>query len=115
MSGKKAVKRTKPAHVAHKDNHKEQAAKNNEIITDAQAFTAQLICDLMVIALHDKYGFGYERCKKVTDEISENYSQYRKIWTEDTQDREYAKEVIDRRLKAICGDKFQPWEVRYSV
>lgn len=114
MNGK-AVKRKKPANVAHRDNHREQAEKNEEALTDAQAFTAQIICDLMVIALHDKFGFGYDRCKRVTDEISENYSQYWKIWHEDTQDREYAKEVIDRRLKEICGDKFQPWEVRYSI
>lgn len=26
----------------------------------------------------------------------------------------YTREQVDQRLKKICGDKFQPWEVRYN-
>ena len=27
---------------------------------------------------------------------------------------EYARETVDRRLRKICGEKFEPWEVRYK-
>lgn len=26
----------------------------------------------------------------------------------------YTKETVDRRLRKICGEKFEPWEVRYQ-
>lgn len=26
----------------------------------------------------------------------------------------YTKEAVDRRLRKICGEKFEPWEVRYK-
>lgn len=26
----------------------------------------------------------------------------------------YTKEAVDRRLRKICGEKFEPWEVRYQ-
>ena len=32
----------------------------------------------------------------------------------DDKDYIYTRGVVDRRLKKICGDKFQPWEERYG-
>ena len=32
----------------------------------------------------------------------------------DDKDYIYTRGVVDRKLKKICGDKFQPWEVRYG-
>lgn len=110
----KGVKRTKPAHKAHLDNRAERAIKEDAALTEVQAFTAQLLCDLFIVAMNDAVGFGYSRCKKVIDQVTENYIEYCKIWKSDTSDREYAKAVIDRRLKEICGDNFEPWEKRYS-
>lgn len=26
----------------------------------------------------------------------------------------YTREKVDQRLRQICGDKFEPWEVRYG-
>ncbi len=40
-----------------------------------------------------------------------------RLMVEDARDdpgMEYTKETVDRRLRKICGEKFEPWEVRYQ-
>lgn len=32
----------------------------------------------------------------------------------DDPDLAYTREKVDQRLRKICGEKFDPWEVRYN-
>ena len=42
------------------------------------------------------------------------YSEYADIWNGDTKDVEYSKSSMDRALRQIFGDYFEPLEVRYG-
>lgn len=79
-----------------------------------QRFTRQLCMDCMAIVLNREFGFGAERISRFYDAMSKQYADYADIWNKDTADVEYAKDTMDRALRQIWGDRFQPWEERYN-
>lgn len=73
----------------------------------------QMCKDAAMIAANDALGMGEGRCVAFSQAFDRALNEIVHICLEDTPDIEYTKEVIDRQLKAICGDHFSPWEVRY--
>lgn len=71
--------------------------------------------DMALITLHEDFGFGAVRIKRFYDAFNENWNEVTEIAKEDTPDREYVKDIIDRRLKcAVPPDEFRAWNDRYE-
>ena len=73
----------------------------------------QLMVDILTIVLNREFGFGAKRLRRMWDTFSKMHDDFVTIWNEDSKDIEYTKQVMDRELKAICGEYFVPWEERY--
>ena len=73
----------------------------------------QMCKDAAMIAANAALGMGEGRCVVFSQAFDKALNEIVHTCLEDTPDIEYTKEVIDRQLKAICGDNFQPWEYRY--
>lgn len=73
--------------------------------------------DATLMAANDRYQTGPEDCMEFSSDILEYLREIADLINTDYQDDKelvYSKAKIDRRLEEICGDKFQPWEVRYD-
>ena len=73
----------------------------------------QMCKDAAMIAANEALGMGEGRCVAFSQAFDKALNEIVHTCLEDTPDIEYTKEVIDRQLKAICGENFQPWESRY--
>ena len=73
----------------------------------------QMCKDAAMIAANEALGMGEGRCVAFSQAFDNALNEIVHTCLEDTPDIEYTKEVIDRQLKAICGENFQPWESRY--
>ena len=73
----------------------------------------QMCKDAAMIAANEALGMGEGRCVAFSQAFDKALNEIVHTCLEDTPDIEYTKEVIDRQLKAICGEHFAPWEVRY--
>lgn len=78
-------------------------------------FTRQVMMDCVAIALNEVCGFGPERIKNIMDAVAENYAQFADLINADTDDQDYSWEVLDRKLRQICGEYFVPMEERYRA
>lgn len=97
----------KQAHVIPMKVHLEKLSLTREI-------ERQMMWDAVTIALNDEFGFGKERILKLLKAVEKRREDIARLFIGDTKDMEYAKSVLDRRLKEICGDEFLPWEERYK-
>lgn len=71
--------------------------------------------DVMLITLHEDFGFGPQRVAKFYDKFHENWLEMNEIAAEDTPDHDYVKDVTDRRLReSIPPERFKPWAERYE-
>lgn len=78
-------------------------------------FLRQFITDLSQIALEDAFGDESKNMvKPFVDALQNLHDEFADIWNADSDDVEYSLSILDRRLKAICGDKFIPQEDRYE-
>ena len=78
----------------------------------------QEVVDSAFMAASDVFQMGPGRCEAFGQKIIEYRDEIAKLINsdyEDDQELVYAKAKIDQRLKQICGDKFEPWEVRYET
>lgn len=74
----------------------------------------QMCKDAAMIAANEALGMGEGRCVAFSQAFDKALNDIVHTCLEDTDDIEYTKAVIDRQLKAICGENFQPWEERYK-
>lgn len=74
----------------------------------------QMCKDAAMIAANEALGMGEGRCVAFSQAFDRALSDIVHTCLEDTDDIEYTKAVIDRKLKAICGENFQHWEERYK-
>ena len=72
----------------------------------------QLACDSAVIALHDLFGFGEERCRRFVLEMEMNYNAFHAA-TEGKKESDVAQEHLDRKLAKVFGENLVPFEERY--
>ncbi len=84
------------------------------IVADRTVQRVQMCKDAALIAANETLGMGEGRVAAFSQAFDEAMRQICQTCVDDTADLEYTKEVIDRRLRAICGDHFQPWDVRYA-
>lgn len=80
--------------------------------------TLQQKCvDAAFLAAADVFEIGPGRCEKFGTAMMDYLHEMARLMVEDARDdpgMEYTKETVDRRLRKICGEKFEPWEVRYK-
>lgn len=70
------------------------------------------------MAANDLFKMGPGRCEEFGKRIilyRNEISDLINLDAKDDPDIIYAKAKIDERLRQICGDKFDPWEVRYKT
>lgn len=73
----------------------------------------QIAADAAVIAANDVFRAGPTRVKEFHDTFRGHYIEICKLITESGMD--YAAEVLDRRLRPICGELFTEGRVRYNM
>lgn len=77
----------------------------------------QIVQDAAFLAAADVFQMGPGRCEAFGVAVREYVNEMARIMRADQQnDPEYVytREKVDRRLRQICGDKFEPREVRYG-
>ena len=77
----------------------------------------QMCVDAAFLAAADVFQMGPGRCERVGQAMMEYIHEIAQSMVQDAKDdpgMEYARETVDRRLRKICGEKFEPWEVRYK-
>lgn len=80
-------------------------------------FFTQLFVDCSFMASSDVFQMGPGRCEPFGNAIIGYLNEVANLLHSDAQDDPelvYALTKIDQRLQKICGDKFEPWEVRYE-
>lgn len=80
-------------------------------------FLQQEVIDAAFFAANDMFHLGPTRCEAFGRLILEYLHEIAVLVNsaaEDDLDISYAKGKIDQRMKQICGDNFDPWEVRYG-
>ena len=79
--------------------------------------TLQLAQDAAMIAANEVLQMGPGRAKEFALAFTAAVNDIGVMMFEDQQDDKefvYTKARVDRRLKEICGENFEPWEVRYG-
>lgn len=96
----------------------EASAEGYAIFQNLSGILQQEIIDAAFMAANDMFHMGPGRCEQFGRLIIYYRDEIVKIINsdyEDDKDLDFAKGMIDRRLQQICGDKFDPWEVRYDM
>lgn len=79
--------------------------------------TMQIVQDAAFLAAADVFQMGAGRCEAFGVAIREYVNEIACTMLADQKSDPkyvYTREKVDRRLKQICGDKFEPWEARYG-
>ena len=79
--------------------------------------TLQIAQDAAMIAANEVLQMGPGRAKEFAAEMRDVVNEIADVILADQKDDKkfvYTREVVDRKLKKICGENFQPWEVRYG-
>ena len=79
--------------------------------------TLQLAQDAAMIAANEVLQMGPGRAKEFAAVMRDTVNEIAGVMLKDQKDDEkfaYTRGVVDRRLKKICGENFQPWEERYG-
>ena len=77
----------------------------------------QMCVDAAFLAAADVFQMGPGRCERFGQAMMEYIHEIAQSMVQDAKDdpgMEYARETVDRRLRKIRGEKFEPWEVRYK-
>ena len=88
----------------------EQQAESRRVHT-------QMCLDAAMIAANEVLNMGPTHAKTFADAFSSALTEIATMTVSDGKsDKElwFTKSKLDERLKQICGDNFQPWEVRYG-
>ena len=83
----------------------------------AKGFTIQQCLDIAQIALHEEFGFGPTYQTRFADAYRRVFVEYTDLCVEDSKDDAdivYTEGVLDRALRAACGDDILPFEERYA-
>ena len=79
--------------------------------------TLQLAQDAAMIAANEVLQMGPKRAPDFAAVMRDVVNDISDVMLKDQKDDKkfvYTREVVDRKLKKICGENFQPWEVRYG-
>lgn len=81
-----------------------------------ESYGKQIASDLIIIALHRVYGFGYERTERLIAEVDKLYERYKKnIGNVKNPECDAYRQEIDTLLQeCVPAEKFKPFEERYE-
>ena len=96
----------KPKREQRRKDAKAKARLNREL-----QIHVQIAMDAAMIAANEVFQCGPGRAEAFAEAYQGRYLDIIKAFEDDAV---YAYEIIDRRLKPICGDKFTPWQTRYA-
>lgn len=88
-----------------------------EIVSKRVEHIQQYVIDAAFFAVNDMFHLGPNRCKAYGQLILSYANEIAQLIYDDGKDDPeiiYAKAKIDQRMKQICGENFDPWEVRYG-
>lgn len=93
------------------------SAEGYAIFQNLSGILQQEIIDAAFMAANDMFHMGPGRCEEFGRLIIKYRDEITKLVNSDYEDDKelsFAKGKIDQRLQKICGEKFDPWEVRYG-
>ena len=85
-------------------------------LAESRHICIQMCLHAALIAANEVLQLGPGRAKAFCDAFSATLSEIAAMTVADGRtDRElwHTKDMIDRRIRQICGENFQPWEERY--
>ncbi len=88
-------------------------AEKQKYARAAVRWSEQNMMDLASVVLNEQFGFGADRLETFNHAMEDLHDEYANLWNSDTDDVEYSKAVLDRRLQKIYREKFVPWKERY--
>lgn len=106
----------KPSYLLRKVKAQSEA-KYDYLFRKKIMMTMQLVQDAAFLAAADVFQMGPGRCEPFGAAIQTYVNEIARMMDIDQcGDAEYVytREKVDQRLRQICGDKFEPWEVRYG-
>lgn len=86
-------------------------------LAESRQICIQMCLDAAMIAANEVFNMGPTRAKAFADAFSSSLNEIATMTVSDGKtDKElwFTKSKLDERLKQICGEHFQPWEVRYK-
>lgn len=91
-----------------------QKAKQDIMIRAAQEMMMQYDADIFAVLLHRR-GYGAERMTALNKEFQEMHAKFLIAFDPKEPEADYYRELLDRELRDIYGDKMEPFEKRYPV
>ena len=93
-----------------------QTEKKQAWTRNVYAFTQQETLDAASLVLHDLFGLGPERLKRLGDAFVVKFSEIQELNRNDKDDpdRVYSREKFEAAMKAAWGPYYEPREVRYD-
>lgn len=92
-------------------------------VNNEWTFNIQQSMDCAVIALHQQFGFGPDRCQKFLEAFRENLVLWMQMSLKEVRETEQGKGnedfwftqgKMDEAVRAALGDAVPSWEERYS-
>lgn len=93
---------------------KKQTEYRDNLARAAQEMERQYVTDIFCLVLNEMYGFGAERLTALMKKVFEQHDQDIKMFYPEYVEADVMREHYDRKLKAIFGERFDPFEVRYE-
>lgn len=86
----------------------------SERVATMRRITQQILLDTLMITMHEDFGWGYDRLKKLEGKWSETVESYLPALTGGMESDVY-QERLDRALRSCIGDKqdFIDFKERY--
>ena len=89
----------------------------NRQLMESRHIHTQMCLDAAMIAANSVFNMGPTRCLDFVQAFNQALSEIAQMTIEDgKEDKELwkTKDALDNELKRICGEHFEPWEVRYA-
>lgn len=94
------------------------AAKYEAMFQSKVRILMQMCEDAAMITANETLGMGPGRAKTFGDKFVSTVKEIAIMTELDQKDDPefiYTKAKLDQRLEKICGENFEPWEVRYGM
>lgn len=94
-----------------------QRAIQNELINQGRNHGEQWTLDLIEVVLHQQFGWGYDRIKRLIDAVSEADAYYHPAVESYNPEQPIYQERLDNVLRDIVGERqeFYPFKERYQL
>jgi len=86
----------------------------HQLVVQARATHTQMCLDAAMLAANEEFHMGPTRAEGFAASFSEALMEIATMTADDDGGIVVIKQRLDERLQKICGNKFQPWDVRYD-